>query len=163
MQSTRFSLSIFLLATLLLRPAPARQQEGGAVLRRAPGAPAELPAEEIQSADEVFDKIESACAGGDPNQFSPLLAQKIYLNLFTGENGHFSSNQAYFILRKFFAEHRVLSCTLPTRSIHTSVPYATGRIQYLSRGVRNTALIYAALSRTDERWLLTQLTISTRP
>ncbi len=161
MQPAVFSISFLLCATLLLHPAPAARQEGGAFLR-VPGTETS-PREEIQSADEVFDKIESACTGGDPNLLSPLLAPKIYLNLFSGENGHFSANQAYFILRKFFAEHRVLSCSLPTRSVRTSVPYATGRIQYLYRGVRGAALIYAALSRTDERWLLTQLTISTRP
>jgi hypothetical protein len=111
----------------------------------------------------VFNKLESACAEGDPNQFSPLLAQKIFLNFFTGENGSFSANQAYFILRKFFSEHKVFACSLPTRSVRTSAPYATGQIQYVHRGVRYTALIYAALVHTDDRWLLSHFTISQRP
>ena len=169
-------LPMTLITALLLQAAPAAQREGDPVcptfqpIRPVPEQPIPVQRDPangrsagIQSADEVFDKIESACGNGDPNQFNPLLASKIYLNFFTGENGHFSANQAYFILRKFFAEHRAISCSLPTRSVHSPGPYATGQIQYLYRGTRYTAQIYTALTRADGGWLLTHLTISQRP
>lgn len=112
---------------------------------------------------ELFKKIESAFDKFDIGTLSSYFSSKVYLNFFTGENGYFSSNQTYYILKKFFGEYKVISFSYSSTSLSTTNPYAIGHYQYVQRGLKGTAQIFISLHNTDQGFRINQITVSLKP
>lgn len=108
-------------------------------------------------------KLEDAINTANIGTISSFLSSKVYVSLFTGENGYFSSNQTYFILKKFFEEYRVLSFAYNSMSATSTNPYGVGQYQFLQRGIRNSAQLYISLQQNENGWRLNHITVSLRP
>jgi hypothetical protein len=107
--------------------------------------------------------IEDAITQRDVQQLARSFSSKVYLTLFTGENGWYSAEQSYFILRNFFATHTPLSLALTPSAGAGGAPYAVGTLHYMTRGRRASAQIFVSLVRNDNgEYKLNQITIASR-
>lgn len=111
---------------------------------------------------ESFKKIEESLSSGDANALSSYLSIKLYLNFFSGENGYFSLNQTYFILKKFFSEYKVLTFSFSSLSISANNPYGIGQYQYMQHGSKANIQVYISLNHTEHGWRINQITLSQR-
>lgn len=111
-----------------------------------------------QNPKEIFSNVEASLLNGSIGTIAPNLARQVYLNLSRGESGYFSSNQASFILTRYFEGRRVVQFRFST--FNTSVePYATGGGIFVHKGNRETLQIYLALSRVGDRWVISQFNV----
>ncbi len=108
----------------------------------------------------IFNRIESAIAGGNISVLSGYLASQTYLSLSNGIRGYYSSNQAYYVLEDFFKIYNVTSFRFDNLNSAENNPYATGVYNYDYKGERNGAQVYISLNRIGSNWKITQITIN---
>jgi hypothetical protein len=110
----------------------------------------------------IVDEMEQAFNKGNVNAMRTFLARKIFLNLFTGENGLYSSDQGYFILKNFFTNQPVKSFTITRRADSAESPYAVGILRFRKPGMRSTAQVFISLAKVNGEWAVNQITIALR-
>lgn len=114
------------------------------------------------SFQHLLTTLENAIARGDVDQVSSYFASRVFLNFFTGDVGYFSSNQAFYVLKKFFTHYRPLSFSFSSSSKSESAPYALGQYSYSERGVRGSAQFYISFMLKGGSYSISQITISRR-
>lgn len=122
-----------------------------------PSAPAVQ--EQREGVSEVFNELEKLIAGGEVRQFVGYIGSQVYLDVSGGSHGYFSSNQALSLLENYFAQRKPQSFTLLNVNQRAPSPFATGKLEYVYKGNRESAQVYIALSQRDSLWLMTQFTI----
>lgn len=110
----------------------------------------------------ILKKTETAFHTSNLSTLQPMFAGRVYVSFFTGENGYFSSNQTYFILKKFFEDYHVISFSFQTINSESVNPYGVGQYFYLYRGIKNSVQLYLSLHRSDGGWKINQITLSQR-
>lgn len=113
-----------------------------------------------EEAFTILKKTETAFQSSNLSTLQTMFAGRVYVSFFTGENGYFSSNQTYFILKKFFENYHVISFTFQTINSESVNPYGVGQYLYLYRGLKNSVQLYLSLHRSDGGWKINQITLS---
>lgn len=119
------------------------------------------PARPLQQGrvNELFGTIQQGLANGSAASFSGNLAPQVYLNLRGGESGYYSANQVHYVLENYFKSRRLVNVKFSTIGESDASPYATGSATFVERGSRSLAQVYVSLSRSGERWIITQINI----
>jgi hypothetical protein len=110
-------------------------------------------------ANELFGTIQQGLASGSAAAFSGNLAPQVYLNLRGGESGYYSANQVHYVLENYFKSRRLVNVKFSTIGESDANPYATGSATFVERGSRSLAQVYVSLTRSGERWIITQINI----
>ena len=108
----------------------------------------------------IFRDIESGITNNDVKKFSQYFSPQPYISLINGVNGYYSSNQAFYILEKFFNEYRVVTFELEEGKTEGTVSYGKGDYQYEKKGRRESAHLYITLTKSGSKWYITQLSIN---
>lgn len=107
----------------------------------------------------VFDHVRDGLASGNYAMFAPHMASQVMMNLRGGESGTYSANQAYYVLENYFRARRILHLEFTTVGESETNPYATGSAGVNIKGSRELVQVYVSLSRTGDRWVITQINI----
>ncbi len=128
---------------------------------REPGAPAgaQLARQQGKGYHELFGTVQRGLASGSAAAFSGNLAPQVYVNLRGGESGYYSANQAHYVLENYFKTRRLVNLKFSTIGESEANPYATGSATFVERGTRGLAQVYVSLTRSGERWIITQINI----
>ncbi|GIK61127.1 MAG: DUF4783 domain-containing protein [Ignavibacteriota bacterium] len=116
--------------------------------------------DKIKIQSKIFSEIESGILNSDVKKFSQYFSPQPYISLINGVNGYYSSNQAFYILEKFFNEYRVVSFKLEESKTEGTVSFGKGDYQYEKKGRRESAHLYITLNKSGSRWYITQLSIN---
>lgn len=108
---------------------------------------------------ELFGTVQRGLASGSAAVFSGSLAPQVYVNLRGGESGYYSANQAHYVLENYFKTRRLVNVKFSTIGESDANPYATGSATFVERGTRRLAQVYVSLTRSGERWIITQINI----
>lgn len=108
----------------------------------------------------IFRDIESGIINNKVDKISQHFSSQPYISLINGVNGYYSSNQAFYILEKFFNEYRVVSFRLEEGKTEGTVSYGKGDYNYEQKGRRESAHFYVTLSKSGSKWYITQLSIN---
>ena len=108
---------------------------------------------------ELFGAVQQGLANGSAGTFSGHLAPQVYVNLRGGESGYYSANQAHYVLENYFKTRRLVNVKFSTIGESDANPYATGSATFVERGTRSLAQVYVSLTRSGERWIITQINI----
>jgi hypothetical protein len=107
----------------------------------------------------IISQIESGVLAGNVKGFSGYLSKQVFINLRGAESGYFSANQATYLLRSFFESCRIVRFKFTTVE-ETEEPYATGGgVMISGKGSRESFQVYIALSKTDNRWVISQFNV----
>lgn len=117
-------------------------------------------AERTNSAQLIFNDIESAISTGNVAVLSKFTGSQTYFSLSNGISGYYSANQAYYILEDFFKVYQVSSFRFKNIQAGSDNPYATGVYNYEFKGQKNTAQVYVSLKFLGNCWKITQITIN---
>ena len=153
----RILTSLFLLLLLLLQSAGL---PGAATDESVSGDPS--PQQSEREARELLLGAKDALSSGNIRFLKPRIGQKVYLNLFTGINGYYSSEQAYLILESFFSTNTPISFSYSSRNFSIRSPYGFGPFTYERRGRRGLAEMFVSLALVNERWVINQITVASR-
>lgn len=123
------------------------------------GAQKSFPPQSDRSYIQVFDRVRDGLASGNFSLFAPHMASQVMMNLRGGESGTYSANQAYYVLENYFRARRILHLEFTTVGESDTNPYATGSAGLNIRGSRELVQVYVSLSRTGDRWVITQINI----
>ena len=121
--------------------------------------PQQKPLSQSTSPSSVFQDIQRGVTASDVNLFSKHFAKQVYVDLPGDEGGYFSENQLFYILQNFFASRLTRQFKFSTIDETDTGPYATGSGNFMYRGHRDILQIYVALSRLDDRWVITQFNV----
>lgn len=129
--------------------------------RQVPAVGRELQARTTNQAAvrTLFGTIQRGIVSSPLALTSSQFAQQVFVNMSGGESGYFSANQAASILQRYFSSRTSLSFEFSRFSDSGSMPYATGRMGFTSRGRRESAQIYVSLRFQDSRWVISQFNI----
>lgn len=108
---------------------------------------------------ELFESVETAISRTSIRSLTAHLAPKVFISISGGESGHFSANQAQYVLENYFGIHRPIGFSFSTFGESFSSPYATGRGSFIYRGSRHDAQIYISLNQAGGRWVISQVNI----
>ena len=108
----------------------------------------------------IFNDIESGIAGNDVKKFSQYFSSQPYISLVNGVNGYYSSNQAYYIMEDFFNSFKVVSFKMEETKSEGSVSYGKGDYYFEKKGRREVAHLYITLSKSGNKWYITQISIN---
>lgn len=106
-----------------------------------------------------FNTVESALAAGDVGSLSALLAKQVSMTIRGSESGFFSSAQALTILKKFFSIRKPAQFSFSRLNDSVPHPYATGRLDFVMRGSKESVHVYVSLVRLDSGWVISQFNI----
>ncbi len=112
-----------------------------------------------QTASSVFKKIEEGISSGKVSAISNLFSSQMYINLSNGVNGYYSSNQAYYVLQRYFKNYRVISFSIENIHEEDDNVIGTGDYVYFFKGSERKAQVYLSLKKTGNKWKIIQLTI----
>lgn len=112
------------------------------------------------SADKIFIQFEEGLNSGNLELFSTFFDEKTYVSLVNGYTGYLSSSQTYYVLKDFLAIYEPLSFKLSSKVTGTSSPFASGVLRYSVRGIRSSAMVFISLKKSDDRWVISQITIN---
>jgi hypothetical protein len=108
----------------------------------------------------IFNDIESGIAANDVKKFSQYFSSQPYISLVNGVNGYYSSNQAYYIMEDFFNSFKVVSFKMEETKSEGSVSYGKGDYYFEKKGRREVAHLYITLSKSGNKWYITQISIN---
>lgn len=109
--------------------------------------------------NETINQIETGFVKGDVSKISQYISSQVYLSILTDVSGYYSSNQAYYILDKFFKDYTVINFHFDRINIEATNPYATGIYYYEHKGNRSEAKVYLSLKLAYDSWEITQISI----
>ncbi len=118
--------------------------------------------ESEREARDMLLGAKDALSSGNIRFLEARLGHKVYLNLFTGINGYYSSEQAYLILESFFSTYTPISFSYSSRNFSIRNPYGFGPFTYERRGRRGNAEMFVSLALVNDRWVINQITIASR-
>lgn len=108
-------------------------------------------------------EIENIIAGlndGSVSNISRYFSNQVYLSLKTGERGYYSSNQAYYLLDKFFKIYEPISFQTTAKMIESANPYLAGKLFCRFKGSIESFQFYMSLNWNGFRWEITQISIN---
>ncbi|MCW8804559.1 MAG: DUF4783 domain-containing protein, partial [Ignavibacteriaceae bacterium] len=108
----------------------------------------------------IFNDIESGIISNDVKKFSQYFSSQPYISLVNGVNGYYSSNQAYYIIEDFFNSFKIVSFKMEETKTEGSVSYGKGNYYYEKKGKRQIAHLYITLSKSGNKWYITQISIN---
>jgi len=108
----------------------------------------------------IFNDIESGIISNDVKKFSQYFSSQPYISLANGVNGYYSSNQAYYIMEDFFNIFKVVSFKMGEIKTEGSVSYGKGDYYFEKKGRREVAHLYITLSKSGNKWYITQISIN---
>jgi hypothetical protein len=108
---------------------------------------------------DLFGAVQQGLASGSAGAFSGHFAPQVYVNLRGGESGYYSANQAHYVLENYFKTRRLVNVKFSTIGESDAAPYATGSATFVERGTRSLAQVYVSLTRSGDRWIITQINI----
>jgi hypothetical protein len=108
----------------------------------------------------VFDDIEKGIVSNDVKKFSQYFSPQPYISLVNGVNGYYSSNQAYYIMEDFFNSFKIVSFKMEETKTEGTVSYGKGDYYYEKKGRREVAHLYITLSKSGNKWYITQISIN---
>jgi len=114
----------------------------------------------IKAQTVVFNDIESGIISNNVKKFSKYFSPQPYISLINGVNGYYSSNQAYYIIEDFFNTFKVVSFKMIETKNDDPVSYGKGDYYFEKKGKREVAHLYVTLSKTGDRWYITQISIN---
>jgi hypothetical protein len=138
---------------------PAAKVSGAAASAR---AECRAPDGDTKRAAAILKDVEAALSRGDAQGIAKYFARKVYLNLFSGENGYYSSEQSFFILKNFLQLHRPVSFSFSTSAANADSPYGVGTLAYSRRGQRGSLQVFVSLTAADRDWKINQFTAVAR-
>lgn len=107
----------------------------------------------------MFNSVETALVAGDVSSLSPSLAKQVSMTIQGNESGFFSSAQALTILKNFFSSRKPTQFSFSRMNDSVQHPYATGRLDFVHRGSRESVQVYVSLTRQDSAWVISQFNI----
>jgi len=107
----------------------------------------------------VFNAVEAALVAGNAGSLSPLLAKQVSMTIRGNESGFFSSAQSLTILKKFFSPRKPTQFSFSRLNDTVSHPYATGRLDFVLRGSKESVQVYVSLTQQDSAWVISQFNI----
>jgi hypothetical protein len=108
----------------------------------------------------VFNDIEKGIVSNDVKKFSQYFSPQPYISLVNGVNGYYSSNQAYYIMEDFFNSFKIVSFKMEETKTEGTVSYGKGDYYYEKKGRREVAHLYITLSKSGNKWYITQISIN---
>jgi hypothetical protein len=108
----------------------------------------------------VFNDIEKGIVSNDVKKFSQYFSPQPYISLVNGVNGYYSSNQAYYIMEDFFNSFKIVSFEMAETKTEGNVSYGKGDYYYEKKGRREVAHLYITLSKSGNKWYITQISIN---
>lgn len=151
------ALLLLMYGSVFLQPVDATANARAAVQRTTGDAD-----QSEREARELLLGAKDALSSGNVRFLKPRLGGKVYLNLFTGINGYYSSAQAFLILESFFSTYTPISFSFSSRNFSIRNPYGFGPLTYERRGRRGTAELFISLAVIDGSWVINQITIASR-
>lgn len=109
---------------------------------------------------ELFETFRKGIAVNNISDFSEYFGSKTYISLSDGTSGYFSSNQAYYVLKKYLNQYEPIECQFERTKVFERSAYATGKLKYQLNGRRGSAGIYISLQSTGDGWIISQITIN---
>ena len=157
----RYSALVLALLLFVTPQSSAPSQGLRRVPRQSPALTKELQARVAHQPDvrKLFNDIERGIILSPLGLTLVQFAQQVFVNMPGGESGYFSANQTASILQRYFSSRTSLSFEFSRFSDMGSTPYATGRLNFTSRGRRESAQIYVSLRYQDSRWVISQFNI----
>lgn len=113
-------------------------------------------------AEEILETIEKAIQSGDVRSLSGHFSSRVYLNLPTGEKGYYSSEQSFFIMKRFFQSYAPVSFTFSSSSPDGDSPYGMGTLSYVKVGQRGKMQVFVSLRHVNRQWKISQITVAQR-
>lgn len=113
-----------------------------------------------REAEKLFIKIEDGLNSGAVDKFSNFFSGKNFLSLSNGNNGYYSANQSYYVIKDFFSVYQPVSFKLTNTVTETTSPFASGTLRYNNKGIRGTAMVFISLQYSDNQWRISQITIN---
>jgi len=107
----------------------------------------------------LFGTIQKGIMDEDVDLLSSSFAPQLCINLRGTDGCYYSANQALYIIKNFFGARHVFNFRLSTIGAAQESPYATGSGTFLHKGRREFLQIYVGLTRTDSRWVISQLSV----
>ncbi|MEX1138441.1 MAG: DUF4783 domain-containing protein [Bacteroidota bacterium] len=107
----------------------------------------------------LFNTVESAVIAGNVGSLSPLFAKQVSMTIRGSESGFFSSAQGLTILKNFFSARKPSQFSFSRLNDSVPHPYATGRLDFIMRGSKESVQVYVSLVRQDSRWIISQFNI----
>jgi hypothetical protein len=108
----------------------------------------------------IFSDIEFGILNNDVKKFSQYFSSQPYISLINGVNGYYSSNQAFYIMEDFFNSFKVVSFKMEETKTEESVSYGKGDYYFEKKGRREIAHLYITLSKSGNKWYITQISIN---
>jgi hypothetical protein len=114
----------------------------------------------VKNQSVILNDIESGIINGDVKKFSQYFSSQPYISLINGVNGYYSSNQAYYIMEDFFNSFKLVSFKMNEKKIEQTVSYCKGDYYFEKKGRRELAHLYITLSKSGNKWHITQISIN---
>jgi|APIni6443716594_1056825.scaffolds.fasta_scaffold03259_2 hypothetical protein len=108
----------------------------------------------------IFDDIEKGIVNNDVKKISQYFSPQPYISLVNGVNGYYSSNQAYYIMEDFFNSFKIVSFKMEETKTEGTVSYGKGDYYFEKKGRREVAHLYMTLSKSGNKWYITQISIN---
>ncbi len=124
-----------------------------------PGLQSEIALAQLTDGEEIFLAVQRGLASGDIDELTRHFGKHIYLNIRSVESGHYSANQAQFVVQNFFNVNKPLSFSFTTYGESGGAPYATGRGSINVKGNREYIQVYVSLSKHKDRWVISQFNV----
>jgi len=107
----------------------------------------------------VFQRIERGIMTGSAETFKADLGKQVSMTMSGGENGYYSSGQAFLILQNFFSTRKPSQFEFSRINDNAANPFATGGLSFIRKGTRESVQVYVSLARQDSAWAITQFNI----
>lgn len=107
----------------------------------------------------LFNTVESALVAGDIGLLSANFAKQVSMTIRGSESGFFSSAQALTILKKFLSARKPTQFSFSRLNDSVPHPYATGRLDFVVRGSKESVQVYVSLALVDSGWVISQFNI----
>ncbi len=108
---------------------------------------------------KIVKAVEDGIINKNIDLFSEHLAKRVELNLQENVNGLFSNNQAYFILKNFFYNHRLSNFSFTKISLENGMPYATGGGSSVIKGKKVIYQVFISFSFQENKWVINQFNV----
>ena len=107
----------------------------------------------------VIEDLQRGITNSDINAFAKHFGKQVYVDLPGEDGGYFSENQLFYILQNFFGPRHAQQFKFSTVDESDSGSYATGSCVFLFRGHREMLQIYVALSKLNDKLVITQFNV----
>jgi hypothetical protein len=121
--------------------------------------PAVQPVVQADPVAEIFRKVEQGLQTASVDMFAGEFSVVVSITIGSGVRGYYSGNQAASILSAYISERRLISFEFSQIHETGSLPYATGRLVYIQKGVQESTQVYVSLTKQHSLWVITQFNI----